>query len=110
MRPQIVARCTIDVGAAQSSTMDLKGAEAVMLIMPPAWTAADITFKVGLVPEQLQDLFNNDGLQRVVKVAAGRNVQLSPSLIAGFRYIAIVASVTQAAARALTLVGMFRGK
>ena len=101
-----IVTCTIPTNAQQSDTQDLEGAQLATIIMPASWTTADLTIKVGLRSNDMKDLFDDAGASKFMKVAAGRAVSLSGSALAGFRYIAVVSSVSQVAARALTLVGL----
>lgn len=84
----------------------------VGIIMPSAWTAADITFQCAHDqpvndgdPTAFQDVYDKDGIQlKISSPAANRFIMLIPSVFAGFRHLKLISSAAQGAARTLTVV------
>lgn len=99
---------TIANGASLSSAIDLNEGRAALLIMPAAWTAADISFQVSADGVTFVDLFKTDGTEYTLTVAASRGILLPLSDFLGIRHMKIRsgktgAAVNQLANRALSL-------
>lgn len=113
MRAQKIATATIALGQSLAPAVELQGAVPATILMPAAWTAAVITFQVGARSDDMHDLFDSTGVEVQVQTAAGRAVSLTPQSNWAFNWVAVrsgtsAAPVTQAAARALTLIAVWR--
>jgi hypothetical protein len=82
----------------------------VGLILPAAWTAADITVQISLDNVTFADLYAPDGTEVTLTVtAAATAIYLTPAQWVCARYVKIRSGTTgtpvnQAAARAVTLI------
>lgn len=102
---------TIAINASLSGEVDLEGFTLVSIIMPAAWTAANLTFQASDVTGgTFQDVYDDQGVEVTVQAAASRSIgiDLLAGALAGFRFIKIRSGTTgtpvnQAAARTLTL-------
>ncbi len=100
-------------GESLSGELDLKGCNLFGLIMPTAWTTANLTFQVSNVSGgTFQNLYDDGGNEVTVAAAASRNIAIDISAlkIAPWRYLKIRSgtsgtAVNQGAARTITLVG-----
>ena len=97
-------------GQSLSADIDLAGATLVMLGLPAAWTAADLTFQVGDGLGGWMNLYTADGVEYLARAAAGRCVLLPPADFARVRWLRIrsgtaATPVAQAAERQLQLHG-----
>lgn len=107
------ATATVAGGASLSGEIDLKGCTMYGLIMPVAWTAANLTFQVSNVSGgTFQDLYDDVGVEVTVTAAASRSIALDFAALkmAPWRYIKIRSGtsgspVAQGAERAITIVG-----
>jgi hypothetical protein len=84
-----ITSVTISSGGSLSSTVDLSGASLAGIILPSNWTAASITFRVGLSLTGLADLVSTDGTEVSYPVAAGKAFLVNPLDWAGARYLQI---------------------
>lgn len=99
---------TIANGASLSTALDLGEGRVAFLVMPAAWTAADISFQVSADGAAFVDLFKPDGTEYTLTVAASRAILLPLADFLGIRHIKIRsgktgAAVNQAADRAMKL-------
>jgi hypothetical protein len=108
---QNTASATIANGAALSAPVCVGSKVLCALIMPAAWTAADLTFQVNYDNGTTWgDLHDGDGNEiRIPAPAAAENRALDPSLFASCMFLKVRSGtsgtpVNQAAARTLTLV------
>jgi hypothetical protein len=87
------------------------GSSLVGIIMPDAWTAADLSFQVSMDGVRWVSLYDAYGGRiNLVTPGVSRYITLSPSDFAGPRHIRVVSGspampVVQAAARDVVLVG-----
>lgn len=106
---------TIANGAAVSNGAALRDLLVCGIIMPSAWTAANLTFKGaagtqdGVTAGTYQDVYDADGTELNVTAAASRHIVVSPSAFAGIQYLQVRSGTTgtpvnQGAARTLYLV------
>lgn len=100
---------TIANGASLSGTLDLAGLTLIGIIMPSAWTAADITVQASLNNTDFFNVFDVFGSELVIKADASRYIPLTPSDFISFRYVKLRSGtsgtvVNQGASRTLTLV------
>jgi hypothetical protein len=98
----------IAISASLSGAVDLGGRKLVGIIMPDAWTAADLTFQGSVDGTNFFNVYDGS-TERKIAVAANYYSALSIGDWVGFRWIKIGSGtsalpVNQAAARTLTLV------
>ena len=110
--------CTLSVtaaiaaGASQSSVIDTERSALSGIIMPAAWTAADLTVLASTHEEgTFLPVYDDAGAEVVIKAAASIAIGIDAAAlkIAAFRYIklrsgTVATPVNQADARALTIV------
>lgn len=78
MRAFTFMRATIPSGAALSQGLNLGSWRVAGLVMPAAWTAADLTFEAGVLPDGATfDLYDDAGAEVALTVAPGRYVALT---------------------------------
>lgn len=98
----------IATDATESSVLNLGGASLLGLILPAAYTAGNITFKMS--EDGIVGAFNNvkaiDGSGDAYTLAAVADDYLPvlPSVFAGCQWIQLVCSVAQAAQREIKLI------
>lgn len=101
---------TILSGAFLSAAVDLSAGRLAAILMPGAWTAANLTFQASPDGVTYGNMRNQDGSEYVVDVTtAGDFIQVPVGDFLGVRFVKVrsgtsSASVTQAADRAITLV------
>lgn len=100
---------TIAISESLTGEIDLTGLTLVGVIMPSAWTTADLTFQTGVVSGSLSNHYDQNDIETTVYVGASRDVQIDVQTFLGRRYMKIRSGtsgtpVAQAAARELTLV------
>lgn len=104
---------TIASGASLSGGVNIspRGTESslVEIVMPAAWTAANLTFQTSNDGVTYQDYYNAAGTEITVMAAAARNIAIDPADFAGAGWLKVrsgtsVAAVNQAAARTITLI------
>ena len=110
------ATATIASGANTSATVDLGTNRLFGIVMPTAWTAADIAFQASIDGTTFFDVFTDDSARLYVftdgYTTGGRFIPLiNPSIFLAIRYLRIVSrttssTVNQAALRDVTLVTM----
>ena len=95
-------------GAALSQALNLCGQVAVGIVMPAAWTTADLSFQTSHDGVTFVPLWGANGSQVQAKAAVSIQIALNPADMAGVRYLKIqsgvAAAVNQGAARALTVI------
>lgn len=102
---------TIAASGSLSSAVRLKpGYDIAAIVMPSAWTAADITFQASADNgTTYNNVYDEDGNELTLTVAASRYVVIAPNQFRGAELIKVrsgtgASAVNQAAARSLTLV------
>ena len=103
-----VKTVTIPQGGERSSVLDLEGFKEIAIQMPSAWTSANLNVQAYSTntPASMLNVYNSDGSQLVISVAADRVVSLTEAeakLVAPLRFIRFFATATQPAARTLTV-------
>jgi hypothetical protein len=100
----------LDAVIAQSETLsnviDLGGQYSIVgIIMPAAWTAADITLLSGLSEDAMLDVYDQAGNQVIIdNPAANRFIALEPAGFVALPFVQIKSANAQAAARTLKLL------
>jgi hypothetical protein len=85
--------------------IDLSGRHVVGLMMPTAWTTADIAFDLSLDSgANWYPIHDKDGAEIKLTVAASRYVAIPPALLPGLGRIRLRSSQAQGAERSLTLI------
>ena len=103
---------TIAINASLSGEVDLGSYRLAGIVMPAAWTAANLTFQVASATGgTFQDLYDDGGNEVTVTAAVSRSLGLDllAGTLAPWRFIKIRSgtsgvAVNQAAARTITLV------
>ena len=103
------ATATIANAASVSGGVDMGTGRLAQIVMPAAWTAADITLQVSFDNVVWSNLYDKDAAEYTIKAAASRAVLVPLSDMLSVRYIRIrsgtaASPVAQGASRALTLV------
>lgn len=96
-------------GASLSAAVDIDGSSLVGIVMPAAWTAANLTFQGSSDDSVFNNLYDDAGTEVTVTAAAARYIAVQPSEFVGFDTLKIRSgtsgtAVTQAAARTITLI------
>lgn len=106
-----VKSATIANGASLSGSVEIGSAKHIGIVMPSAWTTADLTFQVSYDGTNWQNLYNDSGVEVEVPAAASRNISLDVAALslAPWQYLKIRSgtsgtAVTQGAARTLYVV------
>lgn len=99
---------TIANGTALSVGTNIKGTSLVALLMPAGWDAAALTFRASQDGTNWSNLYDENGAELTLQVAAGRAIRVPPSLLRGWDYIMLrsgtaAVPVNQTAARSITL-------
>lgn len=81
----------------------------VAIVMPAAWTAADLTFQASNDDSAFANLYNASGTEITVPVGASRWVAIDPTDFAGVAFLKVRsgtsgAAVNQGADRVITFV------
>lgn len=103
---------TIASGTAVSGAAQVNGQMIDGLILPAAWTAADITFQVSLDGITYSDLFDGYGNQVAIAAVASRAIALPIGLLRAWDYVKLRSAAVgvpatpenQAADRAIVVV------
>lgn len=95
-------------GAALSGDIHMGLGRAVMILMPAAWDAAALTFRVTTDGITYNNVYDSSGNEYTVQAAAGRAIVLSGLDFLGIGIVQIRSGtsgtpVNQSAARALTV-------
>lgn len=83
---------TIAAAASISGDIDLGPLRLEGVIMPAAWTAADLTFQVSRDGSAFQNLFDDADNEVIVQAAASRNVALRDDVkkaFSGWRWLRV---------------------
>lgn len=109
--PAILPTATILNGTALSQPISLADHLLCGIIIPAAWTAANLTLQASdAIDGTFGDVYDSGGTEKSITVgAAGRTILLNPSDFAGFAFVRFrsgtaAAPVNQGAARDLKLV------
>ena len=96
----------IDVDADLTGAADLQDYRLKALIMPAAWTAADITLQCSVDDSTFNPVYNESGTEYTLTVSTSRYVRLQMSDTYNLaRYIKLKSSTDQLSAdRTITLV------
>lgn len=100
---------TIANAGSLAPAIDLGGTTLAGIIIPSAWTAANLTFSVSTDNVTFNDLYDSTGTEVSVTVAASRFIRLSPADWVGVRFLKVrsgtaAVPVAQGATRAISLV------
>jgi hypothetical protein len=113
---QLVARMTLAAvdftiasGASLSPAIDLASLGVARIVMPAAWTTANLTFQTSQDGLTYQDLYDAYGVEYTVIAVVAHNIILPPSDFVGMRYLKVRSGtsgspVTQGGARTVTLI------
>jgi hypothetical protein len=101
---------TIANGQSLSGALNLGGLRLFGIVMPAAWTAAGLTFRMS--PDggaSWSDLYDDAGVEFIVSAAASRFIMLDPAGFSALPWLQArsgtsVAPVAQGADRSLTLM------
>ncbi len=101
---RVYTTLTIANGQTLSDAADLHGTSLVGFYMPAAWTAANITYKASQDNITFADIYDGSGNVKTSTVGASQFIPLDLSNFLGVRYLKLLSSASQGAARAITLV------
>ncbi len=98
---------TIANGASLSNAIDLGSLRLVAIVMPVAWTPADITFLGSVDGDTYSNVYLGDGVEYSVSADASRLIFIEPIYFSMIRYLQLRSGtagvpVNQGAARVLT--------
>ena len=105
-----VVTATIAAGQALSGAVDLQGMGLIRIDMPAGWDAAALTLQTSEAQAgTFRDVYNEDGTELALTVAAGRAVVVEPARLPGVRWLKLrsgtgAAPVLQTAERSVELV------
>lgn len=99
---------TIANAASLSGAVNLKGRVIVGIMMPAAWTTADLTFQASIDGTTYANIFDDEGDEVEVVAAAAIYIPINPSLWAGVRFVKVRSGTSgtpaaQGAEREITL-------
>lgn len=99
---------TIAINQSLSAAIDLKGRSLVGIMMPSAWTTAQLSFQVSLDGSTYVNLYNTQGDEFISEASTSRFIAMSQFEFLPVRYVKIrsgtsAVPVNQAAARSLVL-------
>lgn len=99
---------TIAINQSLSAAIDLKGRSLVGIMMPSAWTTAQLSFQVSLDGSTYVNLYNTQGDEFISEASTSRFIAISQFEFLPVRYVKIrsgtsAVPVNQAAARSLVL-------
>lgn len=106
----ITVDATIASGAALSGAVRLApGHYLAAIVMPAAWTAADLTFQGSADGDAYSDIYDEDDAEKTIQAAAARYIVLTPADWCAVPFLKVrsgasASAVNQAAARTITLV------
>ena len=101
---------TIASGASLSAAINLQGRTVTGIIMPAAWTTANITFQAAAAEaDTFVDVYATGGSEKSVTVAASRYVAIDTTDMLGLHFIKVRSGTTgtpvnQGADRTVTLM------
>ena len=112
--PQVVSSqvssmvATIATGTSISNDLDFGNTKLVRIVIPSAWTTADITFLTSIDGLTWDSLYDKEGVEYNVKAGASRSIIISRNDMLSIRYLRIRSGtlalpVNQVATRSLTL-------
>ena len=100
------------IGAGESLSAalnDLDGCAIVGLVMPAAWTAANLTLQMSADDSTFKDVYDALGVEKTIVAGAARYIQINPADLMGANALKIRSGTTgtpvvQAASRTITLI------
>ena len=101
---------TIANGASLSGALEMTNGNYMCgIIMPAAWTAADLTFEASHDDITYNDLYDQDGVEVSASADVDRYIILNPNKFWGIKYIKVrsgtsASAVNQAAERSIILL------
>jgi hypothetical protein len=108
--PNAITRtATIASGASLSDAVELDGSALVGVVMPSAWTAANLTIQASHNDSTFNNVYDELGTEKTIIASTSRYIVLNPADFAGSDSIKIRSGtagtpVNQAAARSVILV------
>lgn len=109
MRAVTYKTVTIANGASLSGAVDLGSTRLIGIVMPAAWTAANLTFQAAVDGVTYSNLYDDLGNEYTVTASTSRHILIAPDDYIGIQFLKVRsgtsgAAVVQAAARVITLV------
>ena len=101
---------TIAAGGSLSGEVTLPlGYYLAALVMPSAWTAADLTFQISADNATFADFYDNAGVEITVPAAASRAIMLDSDTWRAVRFLKVrsgtsATPVNQSSSRTITLI------
>lgn len=106
----VTVTATIAAGSSLSGNVTLPlGYYLAALVMPSAWTAADLTFQVSADNATYADYYDNAGVEVTVPADASRAIMLDSDTWRAVRFLRLRSGtsstpVTQTSSRTITLI------
>jgi hypothetical protein len=107
----VIFTATIANGESLSGAVDFGSARLTRIVMPAAWTAANLTFQSSYNGTDFNNLYDVFGTQYTAIADASRAIIIPPNDFIGIRYLKVRSGtsgspVNQGGARSLILVGI----
>lgn len=102
--PDANVSVTISSGGSTSNEATLQGKRIAAIIMPAAFTGANLTFQASIDGSTWYDIYNSSGSQVTCTVGTDQWIAISPQDFAGVSRLKVVSDDTEAAERTITLV------
>ncbi len=107
--PVLTRTVTILNGASLSAAVDIDGSTVVGIVMPAAWTAANLTMQMSADDSTHNNAYDEFGAEKTITAAASRYILLNPSDFLGADSIKLrsgtsATPVNQGADRSITVV------
>ena len=92
-----------------TTNINLNGMRLFGIVMPAAWTAANLTFQASADGTTYSNMYNSDGTELTVTASTSRYIYLDPAIFASVQFLKIRSGtagtpVNQEAARTIGLV------
>lgn len=105
-----VATATIPISTALSDVIDFRGVSFMQIVMPAAWTAADLGFYVSATRDGTFGMLQDSGATRIECTGVAVNLRMQcPNTIAGSAFLKLWSQnagvdANQAAERAIQII------
>lgn len=105
----ILRTATIASGASLSDALEIDGSAVVGIVMPAAWTAANLTLQASADDTTYNNVYDELGTEKTIVASTSRYIPLNPADFLGMNSIKVRSgtagtAVNQAAARSVVVV------
>ena len=109
MSDTVTQTAVIAQSASLSGAIAIGEKVAIGILMPAAWDAANLTFQASVDGVNFSNVYDSSGNELTVTAAAGRYIELDPSVFVGINQIKLRSGtsgspVNQTAARTLSIL------